>query len=154
MKKRLKHKTVLAICVLILFLVCITLAFRWINNTLRPFQTWGFVGSTNTFLCASERPEVVLIRQALDENWRPLTEEEYAHLAKAASETRVIDRNGLSDERDKVMLDGWDRRVLIWGRIADRNEPEFIVISKGRDGLLGTSDDIGSPAGAIPPAVE
>ena len=114
----------------------------------------GFVGSTGTFLCASERPEVILIRKSLDKNWRPLSEQEYAGLAKAASETRVIDRNGLSDERDKVMLDSWDRRVLIWGRIADTNEPRFIVISKGRDGLVGTKDDIGSPAGATPPALK
>ena len=110
--------------------------------------TYSDVAAIHRVLQDGEGQAVKEIESALESRWRLLSEREYAALGAAVNEALYVPR--LADSR-KTLLDQWGRRILIYAKRANSSEPVYIVVSKGRDGQLGTADDIISPYESVLP---
>ena len=134
-----------------------------LNQTDRAAE-YSYIASVGSFVYSFSTDEVCEITNNLGEEWRLLSESEYTKLAHSMSRSDYIDRSNrsnLSYEPGEILLDHWNHHILIAGRkvrdilIVGRKvpgeKPEFIVWSKGPDGISGTDDDIIFPYGSFPP---
>jgi len=123
------------------------------SNQVDKTAEYSHVASVCAFLQENpHNPEVRKIVDALNSKWRILDESECAYLAKAMNKLMCIDLAVLDiNNADAPILDRWRRRVLIAARKVDGAKFDFIVWSRGPDGISGTYDDIVSPYKSIPP---
>jgi len=133
--------------------VSIIYVFIHFNNERKKIKTGSYVASVNASLHYQETSEAREIAGNLSKEWRFLNKQEYTKLAKAMSGTYSCDRGGLSYEPDRILFDHWGRHILIAGRKLPDKNPEFMVWSKGPDGIFRTEDDISSPWQTLPPAI-
>jgi hypothetical protein len=52
------------------------------------------------------------------------------------------------------LVDFWGNRYMIAYRELPNQELDVVVVSKGRDGIYGTADDISSPGTSAPPILD
>lgn len=144
-------------CVILVFIVlflavatCLYYGFRAATD----MAISSYVASVNSFLQKqlNDSEKYALLGDTPPDTWRVIDTSSCNELANKLSASRRADRGRLSGEPEKIFLDAWDRYIMIGVRYTDENKFEFIVWSKGRDGLSGTDDDIVYPYRAEPPA--
>ncbi len=135
----------------LVIVVCAVLAIRGgcfifdLLNIGKEMTAYSYVSSVSSSLNKAKAQEVNEIAFDLKNEWRELTESEYKKVAQAMSRYWSIDRGGLSHEPNEILFDHWGHRIVIAGHKLSGGKPEFIVWSKGQDGILGTEDDLASP---------
>lgn len=98
--------------------------------------------SIRGFLLNENVKEIREITSNLGNDWRLLTESEYINLSKAMGRDYFFDLDENNRVPDKILIDVWGQRLLIAGRKLDGKKPEWIIWSKGPDGVSGTEDDL------------
>jgi hypothetical protein len=91
--------------------------------------------------------------QPADSNWRLLPDEKYDRLMKELSVSYNLDSPKSSREKDALLVDGWGNRYNIAYRQFSDLSYDFVVISKGPDGVYGTKDDEVSGNASIAPEI-
>lgn len=97
------------------------------------------------------KKEIREITSKFDEDLNLLKECEYMKLAQILGRDYFFDLDENSCVPDKILSDAWNRRLLIAGRRILGKNPEWIIWSKGPDGIRGTNDDLVSADVAISP---
>jgi hypothetical protein len=90
-----------------------------------------------------ENPEKV-DSSSVSVNWKIVSEEDYQYLMDHVFDPYMLDKGRMERSKETVLLDIWKNRIGIAYRKSDESL-EFILWSKGRDGIEGTEDDITSP---------
>lgn len=124
-----------------------------VRNEMKRMAAGSYIASVGGFLQdgITENQMVIEISENLNKEWRFLNESEYTKICEAMSKSYAVDRGGLSYKPDEILFDHWGKHILIAGRKRYGKECEFIVWSRGPDGIFGTGDDIASPRGSLPP---
>ena len=89
------------------------------------------------------------IFSSADQQWRFLTADEYDRVIIELAKSHNLDPS--PKHPSQPLLDFWGNRFEIGYRIHGRVY-NFIVVSKGPNGIYGTKDDVVSEYGAVPPA--
>jgi len=124
-----------------------------IHNEIERVENISSYESMRGFIGRENIKEIREVTTNLGENWHLLTEAEYIKLAKAMGRDYFLDLDENSRVPDKILVDVWNRRLLIVGRKLFESKPEWIIWSKGADGVAGTKDDLVSSDITIPPAM-
>lgn len=158
----LRTKMIITLVVLTIAM-CSTYTALAIRSTNRQMAADSYVSSIGQYLQDGVKTSgpVVEMGNDLGPQWRLLTDAEYRKLADSMSRDDRVEgrvarnsadtgRSGVTSLRSTrlVLSDSWGRQILIAGRKDIGKSAEFVVWSKGRDGVFGTSDDISSPLGA------
>jgi len=87
------------------------------------------------------------LSESLGEEWSLLDAYEYRRLAVV----KGLDRGRVGRKYPGKIVDEWGRPLMIAGRKLEGQEAEFLVWSKGADGISGTKDDVVSRYGMAVP---
>lgn len=153
MVKRTTKKTLLylLICVFIvlglLVSVCVSVIFKKINT----MSCFSYVSSLHSFLVHNATSKWLDVN-SVDANWRLFDADEYRELSIRAFESGSLDIGWAVHEDKSILFDRWGNQVAIYVKKDSDNTLNYIVISKGKDGLMNTKDDISSPRKSQIPA--
>lgn len=147
---KIRHWVVVCVATVLVFAgMGIIYLFRHFINIERKIACGSQLSSIGAFLEDNEQNEKIRsITTGFSKQWRLLNESEYAKLISTLRERgRSIDLGGMHPDPNNVLLDHWGRRIVIAGRKAENGKPEFILWSKGPDGVLGSENDLSCPWG-------
>lgn len=75
-------------------------------------------------------------------DWTLLGETDYQNVAKHLSSSNGVDKKHGRNCINSVLKDIWGKQIVIGVIKIDKNDLDFVLWSKGRDGKSGTCDDI------------
>ena len=84
------------------------------------------------------------------DGWQHVTGERYARLCEALEKSGRLDSHP-KDSTGRAILDDWRHPINIYMKIESDGKLSVITIAPGRDGEVGTRDDIAWPSGTGPP---
>jgi len=153
---KLKHKLriIIKLSIIVIITIVTSVIVYVILRTLTQVKksaTYSYIASVGSFLDERMKPLRGQIVDSLGEEWRLLTDTEYKYVAMVMGKSSKIDRGKLSHSPDKILYDHWGRHILIAARKTKWSRAEYIVLSKGKDGIAGTQDDTVSPRDAVFP---
>jgi len=133
-----KHKVAILSILIVICAIIGSLAFVQVQKA-----KVAATHSTAASLCAALQSQNMLNISAT--NWQILGDVEYDRTVTEVSRKGSIDvgRNGWKS--GGVLVDSWGNRLQIAVRKSDQGKLEYIVWSKGADGISKTSDDVVVP---------
>jgi hypothetical protein len=142
----------MVIKVAVLALVCAGAAFsywrvRRVWRMAKNMATGSLVCSVAAAIEELDYEQKTEFSGSLGEEWSLLDADEYRRLAAV----KGLDRWRVGSKHPEEIVDEWGTPVMIAGRKREGREAEFLVWSKGADGISGTKDDVVCPYGAAIP---
>jgi hypothetical protein len=140
-------KTIIALLVCIISCVCILVIWailQMANDIGKHDSSIGMISAIDASLMGELQDGNPAIRQTLGDitNGLSLDQIQYDKIIK-----ELVSRGCNLDpphgwDRNKPLLDPWGSRPIIWCKQLQDGQYAVEVTSKGKDGLLGTADDI------------
>jgi hypothetical protein len=110
-------------------------------------HTYGTVSAVNAALLTEldeNNTKVGTLFASSDGQWQFLTAKQYDSLISELAKTHNLDP---SPKVSETLTDLWGNRLLICYRKLPSGSYDTIVVSKGPDGIYGTTDDVANPSG-------
>lgn len=131
-------------------LICMAigyLVFAKCSMEAKRAHTYGTVSAVNAALLTeldADNTEVTKLFASSDEQWHFLEAGQYDSLISEIAKTHNLDP---SPKPLEPLTDLWGNRLLICYRKLPSGSSDTVVVSKGPDGIYGTTDDIANPGG-------
>ena len=137
-----KHRFFIILFVVILVFVFLYFQF-YINPIFDRIQAHSFVASLHHGLSQLDKIEIKSIFGNFEYEWKLLPESSYEKLSIIFLNKKMIfDGSKLPRELANILQDEWGNLVVIAVRKGQNDTIQFLVTSKGPDGIYGTQDDI------------
>jgi hypothetical protein len=136
--------------------VCIILAFlsfhiaRRAHLEILRIGTMGTIPSILAFVHEMDEQQLQALDISLSEEWRIFSAGQYDDVIEALRKTGRLDVDASKWTQNGTFVDPWGRPYLIAGRKKEDGR-EFMVWSKGPDGISATEDDIVRPYKSVVP---
>lgn len=142
--------------ILIVVLVCFAVTFQVSKKCLvasKRSLTFGTAAAINAALFTELDRDNATLKEILSyggEEWRFVNDDQYDKIVIELAKWHNLDAPKNWDSSGPF-LDIWGNRFEIGYRKLPSNGYDFIIVSKGPDGIYGTNDDVVSPSGIISP---
>jgi hypothetical protein len=137
-----KNRRLLILLLGIFCLVAAALVYVKCLESSRRSHVWSSTVAINAALVEElERgnPKLEEILSSASEQWEFLAAEQYDRVITELAKSHNLDPSPKSSE---PLIDRWGNRFEICYRKLPSQVYDFVVVSKGRDGIYGTEDDL------------